>query len=195
MTCPHKKTFGFCDGSTSFPTIFVFTRIRLYPLSGEILYHDIVSVIVSRFRSLMWDFVICRYQVIKLFCAKWTFASASSAKNPRSFGSQACVAIRSLGSEKRYCASVFVSPLLKRRLPSVSSLYQRNVRAHTSPSPRHLPWRAATNQAYLALDPPCTSRLKKIQCWFTVSRRLLVGICQHRFPACMLVTSSRDWVW
>ena len=27
-----------------------------------------------------------------------------------------------------------------------------------------------------------------------VSRDTLVRICQHRFPACMLVTSSRDWI-
>ena len=27
-------------------------------------------------------------------------------------------------------------------------------------------------------------------CWLTVPRGLLVMICQHRFPACMLVTSS-----
>ena len=32
-------------------------------------------------------------------------------------------------------------------------------------------------------------------CWFTVLRGLLTMICQHRFPACMLVTSSRYWIW
>ena len=33
------------------------------------------------------------------------------------------------GSEHEYCASVFVSPLLKHRLPNLSSLLQRSVRA------------------------------------------------------------------
>ena len=32
-------------------------------------------------------------------------------------------------SEYEYCASILVSPLLKRRLPNLSSLFQRNVRA------------------------------------------------------------------
>ena len=98
------------------------------------------------------------------------------------------------GSEKRYCASVFVSPLLKRRLPSVSSLFQKNVRAHTSPSPRHLPWRAATNQAYLALDPPCTSRLKKSDAGSRFPVACLSGSVSIGFPhACLslrVVTGS-----
>ena len=49
---------------------FCFARIRLNPLSGKILYHDSVRVIVSGFTSLIEDFVIRRYQVTKLFCAK-----------------------------------------------------------------------------------------------------------------------------
>ena len=35
-------------------------------------------------------------------------------------------------SEYKYCASVFVSPLLKLHLPNLRSLFQRNVRAHVS---------------------------------------------------------------
>ena len=37
---------------------FCFARIRLNPLSGKILYHDSVPVIVSGFTSLIEDFVI-----------------------------------------------------------------------------------------------------------------------------------------
>ena len=37
--------------------------------------------------------------------------------------------------------------------------------------------------------------LVHLVCLFTVPRGLLVMIWQHRFPACMLVTSSRDWIW
>ena len=40
-----------------------------------------------------------------------------------------------------------------------------------------------------------SSEKKKFACWFTVSRGLLVRICQRRFSTCMLVTSSRDWIW
>ena len=47
---------------------FCFTRIILNTMSGKILYHHSVSVIVSGFASLIKDFVICRYQVTKLFC-------------------------------------------------------------------------------------------------------------------------------
>ena len=73
---------------------FCFARIRLNPLSGQILYHDSVLVIVSGFTSIIEDFVIRRYyQVTKLFCTKYSVASASSARGLRYFGSQADVAI------------------------------------------------------------------------------------------------------
>ena len=61
-------TFGLCDGLQEFwQTVlrlmwrFCFTRIRLSPLSSKILYHDSVSVIVSRFTSslrTLWSAVI-----------------------------------------------------------------------------------------------------------------------------------------
>ena len=41
-------------------------RIILSPLSSQILYHDYIPVIVSRFTSLIDDFVICCYQVTKI---------------------------------------------------------------------------------------------------------------------------------
>ena len=53
MTCPYKKLSASVTALLRYLRFFVFTRIRLYPLSGEILYHDSVSVIVSRFRSLI----------------------------------------------------------------------------------------------------------------------------------------------
>ena len=91
-------TFGACDDSKNFlkkkfpshVNIF-FARIRLNPLSG--LYHDCVSVIVSRFTSFVENLMICRYQVTKLFCSRWSFASASSARGFCYLGSQASVAI------------------------------------------------------------------------------------------------------
>ena len=71
------STFGACDDSKNFNNlfsdsceVFVFARIWLNPLSGKILYHDSVPVIVSGFTSLIEDFVVRRYQVTQLFCAR-----------------------------------------------------------------------------------------------------------------------------
>ena len=57
-------TFGTCDGPTNFNKLFFrlvgrfcFARIRLTPMSGKILYHDSVPMIVSGFTSLIEDFV------------------------------------------------------------------------------------------------------------------------------------------
>ena len=62
-------TFGFSDGSRNFLKLFsvsweviCFAQIRLSPFSGKILYHDCVSMIVSRFTFLVEDFLICCYQ-------------------------------------------------------------------------------------------------------------------------------------
>ena len=67
--CPFKKLLAsvtaletFVDSSPS-PAIFLLTRITLHPLSGEILYHDSVSVIVPGFTSFVEDLVIRCYQV------------------------------------------------------------------------------------------------------------------------------------
>ena len=56
-------------------------------------------------------------------------------------------------------ASVFVSPLIEHHLPSLGSLFRKNVRAHASPGPLDYLWKAVTNRECLALDPPCSSRL------------------------------------
>ena len=64
---------------------FCFARIRLNPLSGKILYHDCVSVLVSRFTFFTENSVICCYQVTKLFCSRHWIASASSARCPCNF--------------------------------------------------------------------------------------------------------------
>ena len=58
-----------------------------------ILNHDCVSVIVSRITSLIEDFVICCCQVTKLFCSRYHFATASSARSHCHFGSRANFAI------------------------------------------------------------------------------------------------------
>ena len=66
-----------------------FTRIKLYPLSGYILYHECVSVF-SKFTSFTEYFVICCYPV----------TSALPAKRTRNLGSLALFAISAFsGSE------------------------------------------------------------------------------------------------
>ena len=72
---------------------FCFTRIRLNPSSSSILYHDRVSMIVPWFTSFVEDFVICCYQVSKLFCPKYCFANELLARSPCYFVSQADIAI------------------------------------------------------------------------------------------------------
>ena len=61
---------------------FCFARIRLDPLSGQVLHHDCISVIVSRFAIVTEDLVICGYQVTKIFCTRYGSANASSARVP-----------------------------------------------------------------------------------------------------------------
>ena len=89
---------------------FGFTRIKLYPLSGEILYHDSVSVIVLRFTFLVEDLVICWYHITKLFCLRYCFASASSARCPQSSRFASILHNFGLvGSEYKHCAFLSVT--------------------------------------------------------------------------------------
>ena len=73
------------------------------PLSKQILYHDSVSVIVSRFTSCTENFVICFYQVTKIFCSKYGCASAFSARGPRNLGSLVYLAISFATVARGYC--------------------------------------------------------------------------------------------
>ena len=65
---------------------FCFARIRLDPLGGQVLHHDCISMIVSRFTIFTENFVICCYQVTKFFCTRYGSAIASSALGPCNFG-------------------------------------------------------------------------------------------------------------
>ena len=50
---------------------FCFARIRLDPLGGQVLHHDCISMIVSRFTTFPDNFVICCNQVTKIFCTRY----------------------------------------------------------------------------------------------------------------------------
>ena len=49
-------------------------------------HHDCISMIVSRFAIVAEDFVICCYQVTKIYSSRYGFAIASSAWGPCNFG-------------------------------------------------------------------------------------------------------------
>ena len=94
-------TFGFSDSSRNVRKLFfiswevfvLHTRVRLNPLSSEILYHDRVSMIVPWFTSFVEDSVISFDQITKLLCSKYWIPSSHSAKSPRNLGSLAELAI------------------------------------------------------------------------------------------------------
>ena len=81
------------QASFRFLRSFRFARIRLNPSSGLILYHDCVSVIVSRFTFFTEDSVISYYQVTNFFCSRYGCASASFARSPCHLGSRPYFAI------------------------------------------------------------------------------------------------------
>ena len=65
---------------------FCFARIRLDPLGGQVLHHDCISMIVSRFTTFTENFEICCNQITKIFCTRYGSANASSARNPCNLG-------------------------------------------------------------------------------------------------------------
>ena len=54
----------------SFLRSFCFVRIRLNPLSRQVLHHNCISVIVSRSTSFAEEFVPRCYQITNIFCAR-----------------------------------------------------------------------------------------------------------------------------
>ena len=79
--------------SLSFLWNFCFTRIRLDLLSSQVLHHDCISMIVPRFTTFTENFVICCNQITKIFCTKYGFAIACSARGPSDFGPLAGLAV------------------------------------------------------------------------------------------------------
>ena len=72
---------------------FCFARIRLAPLGGQVLHHEYISMIVSRFTTFTENFVICCNQITKIFCTRYGSANTSSARGPCDFGPLADLAI------------------------------------------------------------------------------------------------------
>ena len=64
---------------------FCFARIRLNPLGGQVLHHDCISMLVSRFIIFTENYVICCNQVTKICCTRYGSTDASSARCPCNF--------------------------------------------------------------------------------------------------------------
>ena len=65
---------------------FCFARIRLVPLGGQVLHHDCVAMVVSRFAIFTENFVVCGYQITKNLSTKYGSTIASSAWGPCNIG-------------------------------------------------------------------------------------------------------------
>ena len=85
------------QASLSFLWSFCFARIRLDPLGGQVLHLDCISIIVSRFTTFTENFVICCYQVTKIFSTRYGSANASSARCPCNFSPLTDLAISDFG--------------------------------------------------------------------------------------------------
>ena len=72
---------------------FCFARIRLDPLGIQVLHHDCISMIVSRFTSFTDNFVMGCNQITKIFCTRFDSTNTSSARSPCDFGPVADLAI------------------------------------------------------------------------------------------------------
>ena len=70
------------QASLCFLRSFCFARIRLDPLGGQVLHHDCISMIVSRFTFSTENVVICCHQVTKIFITKYGSVNASSGSKP-----------------------------------------------------------------------------------------------------------------
>ena len=115
------------------------------------------------------------------FAQRWTVI-----QNPRLIR----IHLEHSGSEYKYCASICVSPLLKHHLPNLSSLSEECASTCASKSSR------LTVKGYNQTRMPCVGSSFFIS--FAGSRFLVVCLSESvsiGFPACMLVTSSRHWIW
>ena len=83
---------------------FCFARIRLDLLGGQVLHHGCMSIIVSRFTTFTENFVIGCNRITNIFCTRYGFAIACSARGSCNFGPLADVAIFGFwGSEYKHC--------------------------------------------------------------------------------------------
>ena len=72
---------------------FCFARIPLDPSGSQVLHHDCISMIVSRFTTFTDNFVIGCDEITKIFYTRYDSANTSSARGPCDFGPLADLAI------------------------------------------------------------------------------------------------------
>ena len=175
MTC------GFLVGSMNFCKlfcvsweVFVLTWVGLYLSSTQVLYHNSVSMIMSRFTSFTQNFVICGYQVTKISALGTTVPARLLQEKP-SFVFMQISQFRFFWKwENIYLHSV---PLL---LAAPKAIHGKNweildVLEHFHQS--ILPWTPVAKQAHLATHhhPPSPRR------FFLIGFSISVG-SRHEFP-------------
>ena len=134
----------------------LFYTIRLNPSSSSILYHDRISMIVPWFTSFVEDFVICCYQVTKLFCPKYCFANEPPARNPCYFGSQADIAISVFWEVSKNTVLL----RFRFRCLRIDLILENNVRVHAILFLSEFLWNALTSQEDMPTvlsNPSCHS--------------------------------------
>ena len=99
------------QASLCFLRSFCFARKRLDPLGGQVLHDDCISMIVSRFTTFTENFVICCYQVTKIFCTRYGSANASSARGPFFLGPLADLTISVFREARKNCVQELYHPL------------------------------------------------------------------------------------
>ena len=139
-----------------FLSSFCFARIRLDPLGGQVLHHDCISVIVSRFAIVTEDFVICCYQDIKIFCTRYGSAIASYARGSCSnFGPHTDLAISVFREVSKNV--VYSVPLLP---AAPKAIHEKNWKHVDFLEHFHQPIHPGTpvaNRAHFANSPLCNS--------------------------------------
>ena len=120
---------------------FCFARIRLDPLSGQVLHHDCISMIVSRFTIFTEDFLICCYQVTKIFSSRYGSAIASSARGSCDFGPLTDLAILFFfGNEYKHCAYPNPHVSLRSALKRLHEMNWRESLRVQEHHPPEFPW-------------------------------------------------------
>ena len=163
-------TLRFLSGSRNFCKllwvsweVFCFARIWLDLLGGQVLHHDCISMIVSRFTIFTENFVICCNQITKIHSSRYGFAIASSAWGPCNFGPFTDLAI-----------SVFRKWVWTLCLPKSSRLFVIGSKD--------------TSWEELACESPCLGISSSIK--FSLNSCSHSGISEHNGSLCSLLDYS-----
>ena len=183
------------QGSLSFLWSFGFARICLDPLSGQVLHHDCISVIVSRFAIVTEDLVICCYQITKIFSTRYSSTIASSARSTCNFGP--FYGSRSFGlwwNEYKHCVHTnpHVSWVWAPRMPHERN-WLANLRVLEFRHPQNFLWILAPPPGFQSLHDlrrQTTGRLVPSWVPFLIVFRFFFGLVNIRSSRSLI---NRSW--